>query len=165
MIALDTVSFHHETVKGCRKQCGDFGLLLPKSEPQPVDLGLFLRQFGDICAAYAGFSVLLPSKRRGDLIYTLDSFLPPTTPNAPFRSLHRLLIGSNITILKNTISMPPKTLPSFASVISSGHESPGLPDYYRTTRREEYGPYHREPDHPQDLMVCISANKATSWIT
>lgn len=49
--------------------------------------------------------------------------------------------------------MSRKILPSFTSIVSSRRESFSLPDYYRATRYEKYGPYYRE-SAPQDLMVC-----------
>ncbi|KAF9459387.1 hypothetical protein BDZ94DRAFT_1268326 [Collybia nuda] len=51
--------------------------------------------------------------------------------------------------------MSKKTFPSFSFVISSHRESFAMPDYYRPTRHEEYGPYYREVGPPQDLMKTI----------
>jgi hypothetical protein len=45
------------------------------------------------------------------------------------------------------------TFPSFTLVLSSKRDSFSLPDYYRTTRIEMYGPYFRPSQPAQDLMV------------
>jgi hypothetical protein len=45
------------------------------------------------------------------------------------------------------------TFPSFTLALSSRRDSFTLPDYYRTTRLEMYGPYFRTPEPAQDLMV------------
>ena len=47
-----------------------------------------------------------------------------------------------------------QTLPSFTfTTTSSSRNSFTLPDYYRSTRLEQYGPYYRSSEPVQDLMV------------
>lgn len=48
-------------------------------------------------------------------------------------------------------------LPSFSLVLSQGRDSPALPDYYRTTRHEKYGPYLRSSTAAQDCMVSYTS--------
>lgn len=49
-------------------------------------------------------------------------------------------------------------LPSIPSVLSSRRDSMAtLPDYYRTTRVEHYGPNYRPLEKPRDLMVSLWA--------
>ena len=45
-----------------------------------------------------------------------------------------------------------RTLPPF-TFATSRRDSFTLPDYYRTTRLEQYGPYYRSSEPVQDLMV------------
>ncbi|KAF9462757.1 hypothetical protein BDZ94DRAFT_1260701 [Collybia nuda] len=49
--------------------------------------------------------------------------------------------------------MPRRTLPSFSLAVSSRRDSFTLPDYYRRTRVETYGPYYRQS--APDLMKTI----------
>jgi hypothetical protein len=47
------------------------------------------------------------------------------------------------------------TFHSFIFPSHSRRDSFSLPDYYRQTRLEQYGPYYRSSESAQDLMVTF----------
>ncbi|KAF8236223.1 hypothetical protein L208DRAFT_1391005 [Tricholoma matsutake] len=48
-----------------------------------------------------------------------------------------------------------RTRPAFTSSSISKRDSFDLPDYYRTTRLEKYGPYYRTSQPTRDLMTSV----------
>ncbi|KAF8227106.1 hypothetical protein L208DRAFT_334264 [Tricholoma matsutake] len=55
-----------------------------------------------------------------------------------------------------------RTLPFFTVSDSSRRESFTLPDYYRSTRIEQYGPRYRSSESAQDLMKTIDLRERES---
>jgi hypothetical protein len=98
----------------------------------------------------------LKTARGPDFLPRTPCFLPPPPTLLFFRSHPRRLLTSTTQTILKIQDMPRKTLPSFAFVVSSArHESFDLPDYYRPTRHEQYGPYYKEQQgSAQDSMVC-----------
>ncbi len=55
--------------------------------------------------------------------------------------------------LRIPLIMP--AFPLFSSCFSRSRDSLTMPDYYRTTRVEDYGPYLRTAQSSPDLYVCL----------
>lgn len=99
---------------------------------------------------------MAPYKDVGTLLFFGPLSHPPPPPHTHFLVLppsSSRTITSYATLSLNLQTMPCRTLPSFTLVVSSRRDSFPLPDYYRTTRVETYGPYYRQPE--PDLMVRI----------
>jgi hypothetical protein len=92
-----------------------------------------------------------PLKRvRGPQILVRAPILPSHHLHSPFPPpLNQHFFQHNTFLM----FLSRRTIPSF-KINNSRRNSFTMPDYHRSTRREDFGPYYRSSQPAQDLMVC-----------
>lgn len=112
-----------------------------------------------LCAAswtYVSNSSLKRARRA--YLFSWTSFSPHHSPTRSF--LLHLVSPINrryllyYTFFKYKMPIHRRTFPSFTLALATPqHEATDMPDYYRSTRHETYGPYYRKSESPRDFMA------------